>query len=86
MLAQSSLIAAPGLNRSQSPNLSNSSTPQPQMLLKTHKSNTDQITSTYQFKHSADQLLKNSHSAGLHDLVMEQCGHLESLMNDNALL
>ena len=46
MLAQSSLTAAPGLNRSASPNLSNSTSQQPQMLLKSHKSNADQITST----------------------------------------
>ena len=44
------------------------------------------LESNYQIKRGADQMLRQNHTSGLHDLVLEQITRSETLMNDNALM
>ena len=42
--------------------------------------------STNQVRRNADQMLRQCHTSGLHDLALEQLSRTETLMNDNALM
>ena len=42
--------------------------------------------SNYQIKRNADNLLRQNHASGLHELLMEQISRSETLMQDNALM
>ena len=40
----------------------------------------------YSIKRNADIMLRQNHTSGLHELLMDQVTRSETLMNDNALM
>ena len=90
MLAQSSLTATKQPNprddstsplRNPSP-LGNPQLTKPNRSVETKTSH----DTNYQIKRNADQMLRQNHASGLHELVLEQVTMSETLMNDNAMM
>lgn len=67
--------------RAASPTLRNA----PQNLNST-AGKTNAHDSNYQIKRSADNMLRQNHCSGLHELLLDQITRSETLMQDNALM
>ena len=82
MLSQSSLTAKPARANSQSPTREapiKQSTGANAGGKSSHDSN-------YQIKRNADSMLRQNHTSGIHELLMEQITRSETLMNENAIM
>jgi len=79
MLAQSSLVQRGPADLMNSPSLKKPNGSSSKGGKSGHDSN-------YQIKRNADQMLRQNHASGLHDLLLEQITRSETLMSDNALM
>lgn len=86
MLAQSSLTNNNYRQRSQSPGGRPADSQCPTTPCNNKPAGKSSHDSNYQIKRSADHMLRQNHTSGLHDLLMEQITRSETLMGDNALM
>ena len=77
-------VADLGRSRTPSPNRPDVSNVKNQMSQGPKAVNQEE--NTYMIKRNADNMLRQNHTTGLHELVLEQISRIEALMQDNALM